>query len=105
MKKWHWLSLALLTVFSLLVEFSMHHDSTHHHWWTRIPAFWIFFGFLGCIILIIFPALGIIFTWAAIQNQKQSNAQVVNQARILSRQIVLTRQWVTDSGGVFADCC
>jgi len=54
MKKWHWLGLALLTVFSLVVEFSMHHNSTHHHWWTSIPAFWIFFGFLGCIILIIF---------------------------------------------------
>jgi signal transduction histidine kinase len=44
--------------------------------------------------------LGIIFTWAGIQNEKQSNIQVVNQARILSRQIILTRQWITDSGGL-----
>src|SRR5512138_788958 len=26
--------------------------------------------------------------------------QVVNQARILTRQIILTRQWVTDCGGL-----
>ena len=29
--------------------------------------------------------------------------QVVNQARILARQIVLTRQWITDCGGVFVN--
>ena len=33
----------------------------------------------------------------------QANDQVVNQARILSRQIVLTRQWITDCGGVFVN--
>ncbi|MBW2585233.1 MAG: hypothetical protein JRE36_17220, partial [Deltaproteobacteria bacterium] len=59
--------------------------------------------FFWCIVLIIIPILGIIFTWAGFQNEKQSNAQVVNQARILSRQIILTRQWITDSGGVFVD--
>jgi signal transduction histidine kinase len=59
--------------------------------------------FFLCIVLIIFPTLGIIFTWAGIQNGKQANDQVVNQARILSRQIVLTRQWITDCGGVFVN--
>jgi signal transduction histidine kinase len=59
--------------------------------------------FFICIVLIIIPTLGIIFTWAGIQNEKQSNDQVVNQARILSRQIILTRQWITDSGGVFVN--
>jgi signal transduction histidine kinase len=59
--------------------------------------------FFLCIVLIIFPTLGIIFTWAAIQNEKQANDQVVNQARVLSRQIILTRQWITDCGGVFVD--
>jgi hypothetical protein len=59
MKKWKWLGLALLTVFSLLVESSMHHDPAHHQWWTGIPAFWIFFGFIGCAALIFFAkALG-----------------------------------------------
>lgn len=56
--------------------------------------------FFLCIVLIVVPTLGAIFTWAAIQNEKQSMDQVTNQARILSRQIILTRQWITDSGGV-----
>ena len=59
--------------------------------------------FFWCIVLIIIPILGIIFTLAGFQNEKQSNAQVVNQARLLSRQIILTRQWITDSGGVFVN--
>jgi len=56
--------------------------------------------FLLSIILIIVPVLGIIFTWASIQNEKQALEEVLNQARVLSRQIILTRQWVTDCGGV-----
>jgi len=66
----------------------------------RVSLQWKFFL---CIVLIIIPTLGIIFTWTGFQNEKQSNTQVVNQARILSRQIILTRQWITDSGGVFVD--
>jgi signal transduction histidine kinase len=66
----------------------------------RLTLQWKFFL---CIVLIIFPTLGIIFSWAGIQNKHQSDEQVVNQARILSRQIVLTRQWVTDCGGVFVN--
>ena len=38
--------------------------------------------FLLCIILIIFPTLGIIFTCAGIQSKKQADELVVNQARI-----------------------
>ena len=56
--------------------------------------------FFLCIALVVVPTLGAIFTWAGIQNEKQSLDQVTNQARILSRQIILTRQWITDSGGV-----
>ena len=56
--------------------------------------------FLLSIILIIVPVLGVIFTWAGIQNEKQATEQVLNQARVLSRQVILTRQWVTDCGGV-----
>jgi len=66
----------------------------------RVSLQWKFFL---CIVLIIFPTLGIIFTWAGIQNKSQADEQVVNQARILARQIVLTRQWVTDCGGIFVD--
>ena len=61
----------------------------------RVSLQWKFFL---CIVLIILPTLGVIFTWAGIQNKSQSDDQVVNQARILTRQIVLTRQWVTDRG-------
>jgi hypothetical protein len=53
MKKWHWIGLSLLTLSSLVVEFSTHHDSGHHHWWNQIPAFWILFGFAGCLALIV----------------------------------------------------
>ncbi len=56
--------------------------------------------FLFCIILIVIPTLGVIFTWAGIQNEKQAMEQIMNQARILSKQIILTRQWITDCGGV-----
>ena len=56
--------------------------------------------FLLSIILIIVPVLGIIFTWESIQNEKQALEEVLNQARVLSRQIILTRQWITDCGGV-----
>ena len=66
----------------------------------QISLQWKFFL---CIVLIIIPILGLIFTWAGIQSGKEANSQVVNQARILSRQIVLTRQWVTDCGGVFVN--
>jgi signal transduction histidine kinase len=56
--------------------------------------------FLLSIILIIVPVLGIIFTWTGIQNEKQAKEQVLTQARVLSRQVILTRQWITDCGGV-----
>ena len=59
--------------------------------------------FFLCIALIIIPTLGIIIAWNGIQHEKQSNDQMLNQARILSRQIVLTRQWITDCGGVFVN--
>ncbi len=56
--------------------------------------------FLLSIILIIVPVLGIIFTWTGIQNEKQAKEQVLTQARVLSKQVILTRQWITDCGGV-----
>jgi len=56
--------------------------------------------FLLSIILVVFSTLGVIFVWAGFQNEKQAMNQVVNQARILIRQIILTRQWVSDCGGV-----
>lgn len=61
MNRWRWLALALTGLFTLVVELTMHHDAAHHHWWNQMPAFWMFFGFLGCLVLIFFAkALG---TW------------------------------------------
>ncbi|MGB2688112.1 MAG: hypothetical protein WBC36_03935 [Desulfobacterales bacterium] len=45
------------------------------------------------IILIIVPVIGMIFIWTGIQNEQQAKEQVLTQTRILSRQIILTRQW------------
>ncbi|MBC2710535.1 MAG: DUF3365 domain-containing protein [Desulfosarcina sp.] len=56
--------------------------------------------FLLCITLIVVPALGIIFTWMGLRSQDHTTEQIVNQARILSRQVVLTRQWIADCGGI-----
>jgi len=56
--------------------------------------------FLLSIVLIILPTLGLIFIWAGIQQERQTMGQIVNQARVLVRQIILTRQWVSDCGGV-----
>ncbi|MEJ2659086.1 MAG: DUF3365 domain-containing protein, partial [Desulfobacterales bacterium] len=46
------------------------------------------------------PVLGIIFVWTGIENENQAKEQVLTQAKILSKQIILTRQWITDCGGV-----
>ncbi len=56
--------------------------------------------FLLSIVFIVVPVLGIIFTWAGLRNERQTTNQVVNQARILARQIVMTRQWIADCGGI-----
>lgn len=56
--------------------------------------------FILSIVLIIVPVLGVIFTWAGIRGERNATVQVLKQARILSRQIILTRQWISDCGGV-----
>ncbi|SLM30051.1 Histidine kinase [Desulfamplus magnetovallimortis] len=55
--------------------------------------------FLLTIIAIIVPVLGIIFTWVTLQTIKQAHEEALDRARIISRQVVLTRKWVTDCGG------
>lgn len=55
MKKWQWVFVAFLvvmTIASIVAEFASHHES--HHWWSSIPLFWIWFGALGCAVLILF---------------------------------------------------
>jgi signal transduction histidine kinase len=59
------------------------------------------FKFMSAIICIVVPLLGIIFLWQGVAEERQAWTQVVNQARLLTRQIILTRQWVSDSQGLF----
>ena len=59
------------------------------------------FKFMSAIICIVVPLLGIIFLWQGVAEERQAWTQVVNQARVLTRQIILTRQWVSDSQGVY----
>jgi signal transduction histidine kinase len=56
--------------------------------------------FLLGICFIIVPILGAIFVMAGIQQRRNALEQIRNQARILVRQIILTRKWVSDCGGV-----
>jgi len=59
--------------------------------------------FFLSIALIITPVLGLIFTYAGIRSERNATAQVINQARILARQIILTRQWVSNCGGIMVE--
>jgi hypothetical protein len=54
MKKWWIAALAVLTAGSLLAGFLHHPEHGHGHWWDKIPGFYIFFGFIGCVLLIFF---------------------------------------------------
>ncbi len=51
---------------------------------------------LLCITLIIFPTIGIIFVWEGMQQELRAIDQIIYQARVLARQIILTRQWVSE---------
>jgi hypothetical protein len=51
MKKWHWIALGVLTLISLIVEFTMLADYKSH-WWNHIPAFYALWGFIGCVVII-----------------------------------------------------
>ncbi len=55
--------------------------------------------FIG-IVLTVVPVMGLIFAWTGIRNERHATSQVINQARILARQIIMTRQWIADCGGI-----
>ena len=59
--------------------------------------------FLLIITLIVFPTLGAIFVWEGVQQKNRAMDQIANQAMILSRMVVLVRQWISDCGGVMVD--
>lgn len=58
MKTIHWILLGLITVVSFIAELTQ----SPHHWWEKVPGFYIFYGFIGCVaIIVISKALGKLF--------------------------------------------
>ena len=53
MRKWVILILLLLALLSLYAELGFPLDAGQTRWWNKIPGFFIFFGLLGCILLIL----------------------------------------------------
>lgn len=51
MKTWHWVALGLLTLITLVLEFTVLADYDSH-WWDSIPAFYIIWGFISCVLII-----------------------------------------------------
>ncbi len=56
--------------------------------------------FLFVIAVVVLPSLGIIFKVADVQYEKQVMDQVRDQAKTLAMQVIMTRKWVADCGGV-----
>jgi hypothetical protein len=55
MKKFWWFLFGCAALISLAVEMTQE----AHHWWEKIPGFYVFFGFAGCVaIILISKALG-----------------------------------------------
>ncbi len=50
MKRWHWIALGILTLISLIAEFTIVEHGKH--WWSHVPAFYILWGFIGCVAII-----------------------------------------------------
>jgi len=61
------------------------------------------YKFFLSIVFIIVPILGIIFAWVGVRSERNATTQIINQARILARQIVMTRQWISDCGGIMVN--
>ncbi len=51
MKTWHWIALGVITLISLILEFTVLADYDKH-WWDAIPAFYIIWGFISCVLII-----------------------------------------------------
>ncbi|MBA3010543.1 MAG: DUF3365 domain-containing protein [Proteobacteria bacterium] len=58
---------------------------------------------LGVIVIIV-PVLGLLFTWISVKLHNQAKQETLEKARVVTDQIILTRQWITDCmGGVFVN--
>jgi hypothetical protein len=51
MKKWHWITLAILFLISLTLEFTYLSDYKSH-WWNSVPAFYSLWGGLSAMVVI-----------------------------------------------------
>ena len=59
MTRWRGALLGIAIIISLLSGFVIPPDPTHAAWWNQIPAFFAFFGFCGCLLILVFAkALG-----------------------------------------------
>ncbi len=55
------------------------------------------------IILVLVISLGVLFYFIEIQQERLLLKQVESQARVLFKQILLTRRWIADHGGIFVE--
>lgn len=51
MKLWVWIVLGLVVGASLAAEFTLL-AGKDAHWWNHVPGFYIYWGFLSCIVII-----------------------------------------------------
>ena len=59
MRQWHWITMALLVVVSIIAGLLGHHEPGHGHWWDAIPGFYAFYGIAGsCAIIYLSWLLG-----------------------------------------------
>jgi hypothetical protein len=57
-----WTLLGIAAAVSLAAGFALPHDPAHDAWWDRIPAFFALYGFIGCLLIIVFAkSLGKLF--------------------------------------------
>lgn len=52
MKPWHWIALLAVAGLSLALEF-LYLRGHGTHWWNAIPGFYMIWGFLSCVVIIV----------------------------------------------------
>jgi hypothetical protein len=58
MKLRRWIGLGLLIAISVIGELMVPHDPKHtEHWWSVLPAFYAIYGFVGCVLIIVFSKI------------------------------------------------
>jgi len=46
-------ALLLLALLAFGSEFFLLSEASHGHWWNKIPGFYAWWGFLGCVVIIL----------------------------------------------------